>query len=751
MSSDETNLKSNKNRKDLVQVPNKIQPINNISIALEQKINTSSKWARGCTITRKGEFIFTDYFNSNEKLVKLNAQCNTVYIIQLSSPYSAFDIEFINDNTVAVTTGKSVGLGKRRGISIVDLTNRNVIKFIDLPNYTYGITFDGISLICCVDDRDLHIISSIDYSITTVPNTILPWFSYVTTHACKIFFTNPNTHTVSCCLYNGTPIWEFRDENLLKTPYGITVDDKGNFFVVGRDFCNALVISSEGKYTKQILNKEDGLIVPTAIFFDKIGKQLLVTSDQKLRRFDCKSLKCVTKQNQEKTTCHYVTFRNEMSKIAKAFLLPSMATNTSVCSICDLRHVTSSSKHWCPECEEALCTDCSEHHSLSRGTRSHETIPISQYQSLPTFVTDIHQFCLYHNEKYQQYWLKLFIDNSATTANLVALNEQGNTVTIIQFRQSYCAFDVEYSQENTAAVTCVTTVKSKIGSGISIIDLTKMTETKFINIPGYPNGITYDGKSLICCVNGKDIHMMSCTDYSITTVPNTVLPKVSYVSTHANKIFFTNPDENQVTCCLYSGARVWEFSDEKVLSPIADQTWTQPATATKATQVKPRRPRSTNDVPQEHETVIYQRVQSTYELRDDKLRRIVSSAAEQLVTDLRQKIIQAVDVEKGSGSPNYMKEQEQASDETVIYQIIQSAHELQEDNPGMVASSAAEQLDVPELRQENIHIQAVNLEKSSGSSDHMQEQKQASGTSFATFSLALNATWLGVTPIKTLR
>ncbi|CAG2205879.1 unnamed protein product [Mytilus edulis] len=187
-SPDKTHMQSHKNKQALASMPNTIQSINNFSIALELKIDTSSKWSRGCTMTQKRGFIFTDYFNANEKLVKLDAQCNTEYIIQLSSPYSAFDVELIDENTVAVTTGKSVGFGKRRGISIVDLTKRNVIKFIDLPNHTYGITFDGISLICCVEDRDLHMISSIDYSITTVPNTVLPWFSYVSTYACKIFF-----------------------------------------------------------------------------------------------------------------------------------------------------------------------------------------------------------------------------------------------------------------------------------------------------------------------------------------------------------------------------------------------------------------------------------------------------------------------------------------------------------------------------------------------------------------------------------
>lgn len=81
-----------------------------------------------------------------------------------------------------------------------------------------------------------------------------------------------------------------------------------------------------------------------------------------------------------------------------------MATNTSVCSICDLRHITTSSTHWCQECEEALCSECSEHHSLSKASRAHKTIPISQYKSLPTFITDIQQFfCIYHKEKYQQY------------------------------------------------------------------------------------------------------------------------------------------------------------------------------------------------------------------------------------------------------------------------------------------------------------------------------------------------------------
>ncbi|CAC5389887.1 unnamed protein product [Mytilus coruscus] len=82
---------------------------------------------------------------------------------------------------------------------------------------------------------------------------------------------------------------------------------------------------------------------------------------------------------------------------------PSMASNTSLCVICDLRHFTSSSTHWCAECEEALCTNCKDHHNLSKASRGHEIIPISEYNNLPSTIVNIDLYCTYYNEKYVQY------------------------------------------------------------------------------------------------------------------------------------------------------------------------------------------------------------------------------------------------------------------------------------------------------------------------------------------------------------
>ncbi|CAC5382926.1 unnamed protein product [Mytilus coruscus] len=83
-----------------------------------------------------------------------------------------------------------------------------------------------------------------------------------------------------------------------------------------------------------------------------------------------------------------------------------MATNTSICAICAHRHIFKSSTHWCPECEEALCSNCSEYHSISKASKSHKIVCLSQYQSLPSFVINIQQFCGQHKEKFKQYCMK---------------------------------------------------------------------------------------------------------------------------------------------------------------------------------------------------------------------------------------------------------------------------------------------------------------------------------------------------------
>ncbi|CAG2254826.1 unnamed protein product [Mytilus edulis] len=78
-----------------------------------------------------------------------------------------------------------------------------------------------------------------------------------------------------------------------------------------------------------------------------------------------------------------------------------MASNWSICGICDFRQFTKPSVVWCSECDEGLCDDCKEHHSISKASRDHDTVTICDYQNLPTEVLQIAQSCRKHNQKYQ--------------------------------------------------------------------------------------------------------------------------------------------------------------------------------------------------------------------------------------------------------------------------------------------------------------------------------------------------------------
>ena len=80
-----------------------------------------------------------------------------------------------------------------------------------------------------------------------------------------------------------------------------------------------------------------------------------------------------------------------------------MSSSPSSCGICDIRHISKQSEVWCPDCEEGLCTECVEHHSLAKPSRNHTTIPISEYRTLPSYVLEINELCNKHHEKFILY------------------------------------------------------------------------------------------------------------------------------------------------------------------------------------------------------------------------------------------------------------------------------------------------------------------------------------------------------------
>jgi len=83
---------------------------------------------------------------------------------------------------------------------------------------------------------------------------------------------------VTCCDLHGTTQWEFTDEHVLRCPYGISVDNDGNVYVVGHSYNNVVVISPDGQRHVQLLSSKDGLINPRVLDYEKSTNRLLVVN-----------------------------------------------------------------------------------------------------------------------------------------------------------------------------------------------------------------------------------------------------------------------------------------------------------------------------------------------------------------------------------------------------------------------------------------------------------------------------------------
>ena len=80
-----------------------------------------------------------------------------------------------------------------------------------------------------------------------------------------------------------------------------------------------------------------------------------------------------------------------------------MSSSPSLCGTCDIRHISKPSEIWCSQCEEGICTECIQYHSVAKPSRNHTTIPIAEYRKLPTYVLEIKEICDEHHEKINLY------------------------------------------------------------------------------------------------------------------------------------------------------------------------------------------------------------------------------------------------------------------------------------------------------------------------------------------------------------
>ncbi|XP_076088225.1 uncharacterized protein LOC143058638 [Mytilus galloprovincialis] len=250
--------------------------IDDLKLILQKTITTGGENIKGCCMSVNGEYFFTDYYSC--KRLNVIASNGTFKFDMLLDPSYGFDITIINEKTIAITSGSS---SEHIGIDIIDIESRKKIKFISLPDRPWGITRDQDSLFVCVKGRGIYRVNTLDYTTSHLISCNLSGSNYISVFAEKIYFTDWYDHSVVCCDRNGSHVWRFKEESVLKNSRGITVDNEGNVFLVGQHSSNVVIISNDGKHHRQILTKKQGLSQPSAIFFDKQTGKLLLANTRK--------------------------------------------------------------------------------------------------------------------------------------------------------------------------------------------------------------------------------------------------------------------------------------------------------------------------------------------------------------------------------------------------------------------------------------------------------------------------------------
>ena len=178
------------------------------------------------------------------------------------------------DNIVAVSSGR----GTNRCITIIDIESKKVMTTISLDTAMLGMAIRGRTIYYCTWGKGLKMLNLSDKSVSDIINRDMSYINYVATFGDKLYYTDYDTHTVTCCDLHSTTLWEFKDERVLKCPLGISVDNDGNIFVAGRDSINVVVISPDGQRHRQLLSSNDGLVIPQVLDYERSTNRLLVVN-----------------------------------------------------------------------------------------------------------------------------------------------------------------------------------------------------------------------------------------------------------------------------------------------------------------------------------------------------------------------------------------------------------------------------------------------------------------------------------------
>ena len=275
----EMNCVRKKDKQAQMMVTNQSQHVSvqTIQLNLKQKINTKGRGITGCSLLPGGRMVLS--CNSTNTVSFINTEGVELFHISKDKTgpctYNAVYIKY--SNSVAV----SCGSGDNECIVIIDIESQEVMTTISMDTYIYGMAVRGRTIYYCTDDKGLKMLNLSDRSVSDIINRNMSGVCYVATSEDNLYYTNANTHIVTCCDLHGTTQWEFKDTRVLKGPVGISVDNDGNVYAVCFHSDKVVVISSDGKRHRQLLSYKDGLRNPRVLDYDRSTNRLLVVKQSR--------------------------------------------------------------------------------------------------------------------------------------------------------------------------------------------------------------------------------------------------------------------------------------------------------------------------------------------------------------------------------------------------------------------------------------------------------------------------------------
>jgi hypothetical protein len=202
--------------------------VDNIQLKLKQKINIKICGMRGCSFLPDGRMVLSSW--STNTVTFINKDGEELFQIDNDQTGSdTYDTVYIKGkNSVAVSSG----IGNKQCITIIDIERKEVMTTISMDTGIYGMAVRGGTIYYCTGNKGLKMLNLSDNSVSNIINSDMSFIFCMAISGDKLYYTNCFTDTVTCCDLHGITQWKFKDEHVLKSRRGISVDNDGNVYVV---------------------------------------------------------------------------------------------------------------------------------------------------------------------------------------------------------------------------------------------------------------------------------------------------------------------------------------------------------------------------------------------------------------------------------------------------------------------------------------------------------------------------------------